>query len=62
MRQEKVPAVRAIYERLGLRQLAQEAIAAYTQKALDGLAQVAMGDDDRKEFAEFINRLVDRSK
>ena len=62
MRQEKVPAVRAIYERLGLRQLAQEAIAAYTQKALDGLAQVAMGDDDRKEFAEVINRLVDRSK
>lgn len=62
MRQEKVPAVRAIYERLGLRQLAQEAIAAYTQKALDGLAQVAMGDDDRNEFAEFINRLVDRSK
>lgn len=62
IRQEKVPAVRAIYERLGLRQLAQEAIAAYTQKALDGLAQVAMGDDDRKEFAEFINRLVDRSK
>lgn len=62
MRQEKVPAVRAIYERLGLRQLAQEAIAAYTQKALDGLAQVAMGDDDRKEFAKFINRLVDRSK
>ncbi len=62
MRQEKVPAVRAIYERLGLRQLAQEAIAAYTQKALDCLAQVQMDEDDRKEFAEFINRLVDRSK
>lgn len=62
MRQEKVPAVRAIYERLGLRQLAQEAIAAYTQKALDGLAQVDMDDDARKEFAEFINRLVNRSK
>ncbi len=62
MRQEKVPAVRAIYERLGLHQLAQEAIAAYTQKALDGLAQVTMDDDARKEFAEFINRLVNRSK
>lgn len=62
MRQEKVPAVRAIYERLGLRQLAQEAIAAYTQKALNGLAQVDMDDDARKEFAEFINRLVNRSK
>ncbi len=62
MRQEKVPAVRAIYERLGLRKLAQEAIAAYTQKALDCLAQVQMDEDDRKEFAEFINRLVDRSK
>ena len=62
MRQEKVPAVRAIYERLGLHQLAQEAIAAYTKKALDGLAQVTMDDDARKEFAEFINRLVNRSK
>lgn len=62
MRQEKVPAVRAIYERLGLHQLAQEAIAAYTQKALDGLAQVTMDDDARKEFVEFINRLVNRSK
>lgn len=62
MRQEKVPAVRAIYERLGLRQLAQEAIAGYTQKALDSLQQVAMADADREEFAQFINKLVNRSK
>ena len=59
---EKFPAVRAIYERLGLRQLSRQAIDRYTTQSLQRLDDVAMSDEARGAFVELINRLVNREK
>ena len=56
----KVQAVTELYERLGVRQRAEQAIDTYTQRALDGLAAVPMSDEGREAFAALINRLVSR--
>lgn len=62
MKQEKVPAVRAIHERLGLQQVAEEAIASYCDTAVKSLDKAAMPDDARNSFVKFINNLVHRNK
>ena len=62
LRDQKFPAVRAIYERLGLRQLSQQAIARYNAQALDALQRVALADEPRQAFADLINRLTTRNK
>jgi geranylgeranyl diphosphate synthase type II len=56
----KVQAVTELYERLGVRQRAEQAIDTYTRRALDGLAAVPMSDEGREAFAALINRLVSR--
>lgn len=62
IKQEKVPAVTAIYERLGLRQLAEDAIADYNQRALDALAKAHLTPEATAAFTELINALVSRKK
>lgn len=58
----KVQGVTALYERLGVRQLAEDAIDHYTALALDGLQRVSMSEDGRNAFVTFIHQLVNRVK
>lgn len=61
-RSVKVPAVTAIYNQLGLQAKSTEAIQHYNQLACDALDQLTITDEVRKEFGDFINRLVKRDK
>jgi geranylgeranyl diphosphate synthase type II len=62
MAPEKVPAVRKIYERLGLPKIADDAISQYNGKALEALKRIDMKSEAREAFTLFINSLVHRSK
>ncbi|MBQ9217462.1 MAG: polyprenyl synthetase family protein [Muribaculaceae bacterium] len=62
LRDQKYPAVRAIYERLGLRQLSEQAIDHYNAQAIEALRRVGLADDAHSAFAALINRLTTRSK
>ncbi|MBO4870744.1 MAG: polyprenyl synthetase family protein [Muribaculaceae bacterium] len=59
-RDSKVAAVTALYERLGLRELSNEAIAHYNDLALQALQRTSMGGEAREAFTQLINRLVAR--
>ena len=59
-RQAKYQAVRAIYERLGLRQLSQQAIDHHTTQSLKQLQSIGMPPQAAEAFAHLINRLVNR--
>jgi len=59
-RDEKVPAVTALYERLGVRRLAEEAIAHYNDLAVNAFNQVKMTDDDKEAFIQLSNKLAGR--
>lgn len=61
-RDEKFPAVRDIYERLGLRQLSQQAIDRYTSIALQKLGELSLSEEAVNTFSQLINRLVNRDK
>lgn len=61
-RDDKVPAVTALYERLGVRQLAQDAIADYNARAVDLFGRVKISDEDKQAFIDLANRLAGRSK
>ena len=58
----KVPAVTAIYDALNLRSLSLDAINRYNDEALNALSKIAISDEARSEFANFITRLVKRDK
>ena len=58
----KVPAVTAIYDALNLRSLSLDAINRYNDEALEALSKIAISDEARSEFANFITRLVKRDK
>ena len=58
----KVPAVTAIYDALNLRSLSLDAINRYNDEALNALNKIAISDEARSEFANFITRLVKRDK
>lgn len=58
----KVPAVTAIYDALDLRSLSLDAINRYNDEALNALDKIAISDEARSEFANFITRLVKRDK
>ena len=58
----KVPAVTAIYDALDLRSLSLDAINRYNDEALNALNKIAISDEARSEFANFITRLVKRDK
>ena len=62
LRSEKVPAVTALYERLGMREAADEAIKRYDDMAFDALSRVEMSDEAREAFVQLIKGLVDRKK
>ena len=51
-RDEKVPAVTALYERLGVRRLAEAAISHYNELAIKAFNQVKITDDDKEAFIE----------
>ena len=60
-RNEKVAAVTAMYERMGVRQLAERAIAHYNDLAVAAFTQAKMSDDDRDAFISLSNRLAGRN-
>lgn len=60
LRSEKVAAVTALYERLGMREAADEAIKRYNDMALEALSKVEMNEDARESFVKFIEGLVGR--
>ena len=59
-KQEKIAAVTALYEKLGLKDLTRNAIVNYSHNALDLLHETKMSYDAYKVFEGIINRLVDR--
>lgn len=62
LRSEKVPAVTALYERLGMREAADEAIKRYDDMAFDALSRVEMSEEAREAFVQLIKGLVGRKK
>ena len=60
-RDEKVQGVTALYERLGVRQLAEDAIAHYNDLAVAAFSQVKMSDEDKQRFIDLANRLAGRN-
>ena len=60
-RDDKVAGVTALYERLGVRQLAEEAITHYNELAVEAFNQVKMSDDDKQAFIALANRLAGRN-
>lgn len=61
LRSEKVAAVTALYERLGMREAADEAIKRNNDMALEALSKVEMNEDARESFVKFIEGLVGRN-
>ena len=61
LRDEKVRGVTALYERLGARQLAEEAIARYNDLAVAAFSHVKMSDDDKQAFINLSNKLSGRT-
>lgn len=59
---QKIAAVTAIYERLGLKELSRKAIEDYSQRALTLLYQIEMSEDARQAFEALISKLVNREK
>lgn len=60
IKQEKVAAMTALYERLNLHNDTLRAIAAFIQKAIDALETVNMRKEGKEAFRQFINSLVGR--
>ncbi len=60
-RVNKVAGVTALYERLGARQLAEDAITRYNDLAIAAFRQVATSDENRQVFIALSNRLVGRN-
>ena len=61
-KQEKIKAVTALYESLGLKDLARNAIIKYSHQALDLLHEVKMNYDAYKVFETIINQLAERDR
>lgn len=61
-KQEKIQAVTHLYEDLGVKVLAQNAIVNYSHKALDLLHEVKMSYDAYKEFETLIKKLINRNR
>ena len=60
-REDKVAGVTALYERLGVRQLAEDAIADYNTRAVTAFRQVKMSDEDKDIFIALANKLAGRN-
>ncbi len=59
-RDDKVKGVTALYERLGVRQLAEDAITHYNDLAVAAFNRVKMSDEDKQAFVTLANRLSGR--
>lgn len=59
-RDDKVAGVTRLYERLGVRDLAEEAITRYNDLAVAAFNQVSMSDEDKQAFIQLSNRLAGR--
>jgi geranylgeranyl diphosphate synthase type II len=59
-RDNKVAGVTALYERLGVREMIEEAIAHYNDLAIAAFNQVNMSDEDKQAFIQLANRLAGR--
>ena len=59
-RDNKVAGVTALYERLGVRDLAEDAIAGYNDQAVAAFNQVKMSDEDKQAFIQLANKLAGR--
>jgi geranylgeranyl diphosphate synthase type II len=59
-RDDKVPAVTTLYERLGVRKLAADASALYNGLAIDAFDQLKISDEDREAFISLANKLAGR--
>ncbi len=60
-REDKVNGVTALYERLGVRELALDAIAHYNDLAIEAFNQVKMSDEDKNAFTSLANKLAGRN-
>ncbi len=60
-RDDKVAGVTALYERLGVRDMAEVAIADYNDRAISAFNMVAMSDEDKAAFIALSNKLAGRS-
>ena len=60
-RDDKVAGVTALYERLGVRDMAEVAIADYNDRAIAAFNKVAMSDEDKAAFIALSNKLAGRS-
>ena len=60
-RDDKVPAVTALYERLGVKELAEQAITRYNDLAVTAFNQIKMSDEDKQAFISLANRLAGRN-
>lgn len=59
-RDNKVAGVTALYERLGVREMIEEAIAHYNDLAIAAFNQVNISDEDKQAFVALSNRLAGR--
>ena len=60
-RDNKVAGVTALYERLGVRDLAEDAIASYNDLAVAAFNQLKISDDDKAAFIALANKLSGRT-
>lgn len=60
-RDNKVRGVTALYERLGVRQLAENTIARYNDHAVAAFSRVKMSDEDKQAFIDLTNKLSGRT-
>ena len=60
-REDKVAGVTGLYERLGVRQLAEEAIAHYNELAVAAFNRLKVSDEDRQTFITLANKLAGRN-
>ena len=61
IRDDKVRGVTSLYERLGVRQLAEDAITHYNDRAVAAFSQLKISDDDKSAFIALANRLSGRN-
>ena len=61
IRDDKVRGVTSLYERLGVRQLAEDAITHYNDQAVAAFNQLKISDDDKSAFIALANRLSGRN-
>ena len=61
-REDKVAGVTALYERLGVRQMAEDAITRYNDLAVAAFNRVKISDEDKQAFVDLANSLAGRNK